>query len=158
MDNITNGLYIYHISIIGIFIVVWNICVFFFCIIHRYIHINWMIYNWVSTFRTCQGLEICKDPLGIKHGKLGNPPQKWRIPLEKNVNVLIFMIFMVLNSSKWSVQSIKLILHGRLTARKSCCMLRIRARSQARVIGACVGLSENEVHVQNGNVHGDIDL
>jgi hypothetical protein len=45
-----------------------------------------------------------------------------------------------------------------LTARKSCCMLRIRARSQARVIGACVGLSENEVHVQNGNVHGDIDL
>jgi hypothetical protein len=38
--------------------------------------------------------------LGIKHGKLGNPPQKWRIPLEKNVNVLIFMIFMVLNSSK----------------------------------------------------------
>lgn len=76
MDNITNGLYIYHIYIIVILIVFLNICgEIFFCIIHRYIHINWMIYNWVSMCRTCQGLEICKDPLGIKHGKLGNPPK-----------------------------------------------------------------------------------
>lgn len=43
MDNITNGLYIYHISIIGIFIVVWNICVFFASYIDIYILIGWFI-------------------------------------------------------------------------------------------------------------------
>ena len=52
-----------------------------------------MIYNSVSTCRTCQGLEICKDPLGIKHGKLGNPPKKRRIPLEKKRECVDFHDF-----------------------------------------------------------------